>query len=93
MTSAPAKKAAPKSTPSKAAAKASPAKANQAKAAKANEVKEAKAEGNKIIVIAGAENDIRKDIAALVVAEGAGLLEFVHKQADLEDVFINLTKS
>lgn len=56
-------------------------------------VKEAKAEGNKLVVIAGTENDIRKDVAKLVVGEGAGLLEFVHKQADLEDVFINLTKN
>ncbi|MFH1048090.1 MAG: ATP-binding cassette domain-containing protein [Patescibacteria group bacterium] len=56
-------------------------------------VKEVKAEGNKIAVITGVENDIRKDVASLVVEEGAGLLEFVHKQVDLEDVFINLTKN
>lgn len=55
-------------------------------------VKEVKISGNKIAVVTGAENDIRKDVAKLVVEEGAGLLEFVHKQADLEDVFINLTK-
>lgn len=56
-------------------------------------VKEVKTAGNKIIVITGAENDIRKDVAKVVVGEGAGLLEFVHKQVDLEDVFINLTKN
>lgn len=56
-------------------------------------VKEVRIEGNKIAVIAGAENDIRKDVASLVVGEGAGLLEFVQKRADLEDVFINLTKN
>ena len=56
-------------------------------------VKEVKTAGNKIVVITGVENDIRKDVAKLVVEEGAGLLEFVHKQVDLEDVFINLTKN
>lgn len=56
-------------------------------------VKEVKTKGNKIAVVAGAESDIRKDIAKLAVGEGAGLLELVQKQADLEDVFINLTKN
>lgn len=56
-------------------------------------VKEVKVLGNKIIVEASTETDIRKNVASLVVGEGAGLLEFVHKQADLEDVFINLTKN
>jgi ABC-2 type transport system ATP-binding protein len=56
-------------------------------------VKEVKTEGNKIIVEASTETDIRKDVAKLIVGEGAGLLEFVHKQVDLEDVFINLTKN
>jgi len=56
-------------------------------------VKGVKNQGNKIAVETSAEKDIRKDVAKLVVGEGAGLLEFVHKQADLEDVFINLTKN
>ncbi|MDP3057449.1 MAG: ATP-binding cassette domain-containing protein [bacterium] len=58
-----------------------------------NGVKKVKSEGNKIVVETSVENDIRKDVASLVVGEGAGLLDFVRKQTDLEDVFINLTKN
>lgn len=56
-------------------------------------VKEVKAEGNKIIITAGIENDIRPEAAKIIIGEGAGLLEFTRKQIDLEDVFINLTKN
>ena len=47
---------------------------------------------NKIIIISDTENDIRKDIARIIVEEEHGLLELVRKQIDLEDVFIKLTK-
>lgn len=56
-------------------------------------VKEVKSEGNKIMIAASAETDIRKDIAKLISETGAGLLEISQKHADLEDVFINLTKN
>lgn len=56
-------------------------------------VSEVKAEGNKITIIASAENDIRRDIAKIVIEEGSGLLELARKHADLEDVFIELTKN
>lgn len=52
-----------------------------------------KIEANKIIVSADSAVDVRKDVAKAVVEEGAGLLEFVQKRADLENVFINLTKN
>ncbi len=47
---------------------------------------------NRIIIISDMENDIRKDIARIIIEEKHGLLELVRKQVDLEDVFINLTK-
>ena len=47
---------------------------------------------NKIIIVSNMENDIRKDIARIIIEEEHGLLELVRKQVDLEDVFINLTK-
>ncbi len=55
-------------------------------------VTEVKADGNKIAVVLVAETDIRKDIARIIVEQGSGLLELVQKHADLEDVFIELTK-
>lgn len=48
--------------------------------------------GNRIIIVSGAENDIRKDIARIIIEENHGLLELTRKQIDLEDVFIDLTK-
>lgn len=56
-------------------------------------VKEVKIVGNKLAVEANTENDIRKDVSSIIVKEGAGLLELVQKRADLEDVFIELTKN
>lgn len=56
-------------------------------------IKEVKSEGNKITIAASAETDIRKDIAKLISETGAGLLEISQKHADLEDVFITLTKN
>ncbi len=56
-------------------------------------VKEVKGEGNKISISASAVTDIRKDIARLISETGAGLLEISQKHADLEDVFIELTKN
>ncbi len=56
-------------------------------------VKEVRFEGSKIMISANAATDIRKDITKLVTETGAGLLEISQKRADLEDVFINLTKN
>ena len=47
---------------------------------------------NRIIITTGLENDIRKDIAKIIVEEESGLLELTRKQINLEDVFIELTK-
>ncbi len=47
---------------------------------------------NRIIIISDTENDIRKDIARIIIEEEHGLLELVRKQINLEDVFIDLTK-
>jgi len=47
---------------------------------------------NRIIINSNLQNDIRKEIARIVIEENHGLLELVRKQIDLEDVFINLTK-
>ncbi len=47
---------------------------------------------NRIVIISNAENDIRKDIARIIIEENHGLLELTRKQIDLEDVFIDLTK-
>lgn len=47
---------------------------------------------NRIIIVSNAENDIRKDIARIIIEENHGLLELTRKQIDLEDVFINLTR-
>ncbi len=51
------------------------------------------AEGNRIIITSGMENDARKEIARIAVDSGSGLLELAQKKVDLEDVFINLTKN
>lgn len=47
---------------------------------------------NRIIITSNAENDIRKDIARIIIEENHGLLELTRKQVDLEDVFIDLTR-
>ncbi|MDF1497914.1 MAG: ABC transporter ATP-binding protein [Patescibacteria group bacterium] len=47
---------------------------------------------NRIIINSNLQNDIRKEIARIIIEENHGLLELVRKQIDLEDVFINLTK-
>ncbi|MEA1937441.1 MAG: ATP-binding cassette domain-containing protein [Patescibacteria group bacterium] len=47
---------------------------------------------NRITIITGLDNDFRKDIAKIIIEEESGLLELTRKQADLEDVFIELTK-
>lgn len=47
---------------------------------------------NRIIIVSNMENDIRKDVARIIIEENHGLLELVRKQIDLEDVFIDLTK-
>lgn len=47
---------------------------------------------NRIVIISNTENDIRKDIARIIIEENHGLLELTRKQIDLEDVFINLTR-
>lgn len=47
---------------------------------------------NRIVIISNTENDIRKDIARIIIEENHGLLELTRKQIDLEDVFIDLTK-
>jgi len=47
---------------------------------------------SRIVIVSDSENDIRKDIARVIIEENHGLLELVRKQIDLEDVFIDLTK-
>jgi len=47
---------------------------------------------NRIIIDSSLQNDIRKEIARIIVEQEHGLLELTRKQIDLEDVFINLTK-
>ncbi len=50
-------------------------------------------EGNKIVIVADGKVDLRKDIVKIVTESGAGFLGLAQKHADLEDVFINLTKN
>lgn len=55
-------------------------------------IREVEINGNRIIVTTTLEFDLRKDIAKIIVEENSGLLELTRKQANLEDVFIELTK-
>lgn len=50
-----------------------------------------KMEDGKIIVEVQKENDVRAELAQIVVSEGAGLLALERKQTNLEDIFIGLT--
>ncbi len=50
-----------------------------------------KMEDGKIIVGVQKENDVRAELAQVVVSEGAGLLALERKQTNLEDIFIGLT--
>lgn len=58
-----------------------------------NGVMNIKREGNKISVTANSKIDLRKDIVRIVTESNAGFLGLSQKRADLEDVFINLTKN
>jgi len=55
-------------------------------------IREVKIEGNRIIITTVIEFDLRKDIAKIIVEEDSGLLELTRQQANLEDVFIELTR-
>ena len=55
-------------------------------------VREVEINGNRITVTTVLEFDLRKDIAKIIVEENSGLLELTRQQANLEDVFIELTK-
>ena len=55
-------------------------------------VREVEISGNRIKVTTTLNFDLRKDIAKIIVEENSGLLELTRKQANLEDVFIELTK-
>ena len=55
-------------------------------------VREIKINGNRITITTVLEFDLRKDIAKIIVEENSGLLELTRQQANLEDVFIELTK-
>ena len=55
-------------------------------------VREIEINGNRITVTTVLEFDLRKDIAKIIVEENSGLLELTRQQANLEDVFIELTK-
>lgn len=47
---------------------------------------------NKIVITTESDNDLRKEIAKIIIEEESGLLELTRKQVDLEDVFIELTR-
>jgi len=55
-------------------------------------VREVEISGNRIKITTSLEFDLRKDIAKIIIEENSGLLELTRKQANLEDVFIELTK-
>lgn len=55
-------------------------------------IEEVEINGNRITIITTLEIDLRKDIAKIIIEENSGLLELTRKQANLEDVFIELTK-
>jgi len=55
-------------------------------------VREVEINGNRITVTTVLEFDLRKDIAKIIVEENSGLLELTRQQANLEDVFIELTR-
>ena len=55
-------------------------------------IREVEITGNRIKITTIIEADLRKDIAKIIVEENSGLLELTRKQANLEDVFIELTK-
>ena len=55
-------------------------------------IREVEINGNRIIVTTTLEFDLRKDIEKIIIEENSGLLELTKQQANLEDVFIELTK-
>ena len=55
-------------------------------------IREVEISGNRIKVTTTLEFDLRKDIAKIIVEENSGLLELTRQQANLEDVFIELTR-
>ncbi len=55
-------------------------------------IREVEINGNRITITTTLEFDLRKDIAKIIVEENSGLLELTRQQANLEDVFIELTK-
>ncbi len=55
-------------------------------------IREVEINGNRITITTTLEFDLRKDIAKIIVEENSGLLELTRKQANLEDVFIELTR-
>jgi len=55
-------------------------------------IREVEINGNRITITTTLNFDLRKDIAKIIVEENSGLLELTRKQANLEDVFIELTK-
>ena len=55
-------------------------------------IREVEINGNRITITTTLNFDLRKDIAKIIVEENSGLLELTRKQANLEDVFIELTR-
>ncbi|MCK5466710.1 ATP-binding cassette domain-containing protein [Candidatus Parcubacteria bacterium] len=55
-------------------------------------IREVEINGNRIKITTTLNFDLRKDIAKIIVEENSGLLELTRQQANLEDVFIELTR-
>ena len=55
-------------------------------------IREVEINGNRIKITTTLNFDLRKDIAKIIVEEDSGLLELTRQQANLEDVFIELTR-
>ncbi len=55
-------------------------------------IKGVEVSGNSIIITTDSNVDLRKEVAKMIVENEIGLLELFRKQADLEDIFISLTK-
>ncbi len=56
-------------------------------------IKGVEVSGNNIVVITENKVDLRQEVAKMIIENEIGLLELIRKQADLEDIFISLTKN
>ncbi len=56
-------------------------------------IKGVEVNGNNIIIITDNKVDLRQEVAKMIIENEIGLLELIRKQADLEDIFISLTKN